>query len=427
MHTSPQLDTTVPVLLLKIGTYVIHHGAVAIARSLGRLGVPVYAMVEDGYTPLAMCRRLTRAFIYRSENTEELLSWLAHFGELMSRPTILIPTDDSGAVFVAEHAKALSHFIFPHLPAGLPRQLCDKMSLLSLCKKNGIACPEQAIPASVDEVHEFIERATFPVVVKSGEHSRRLNNGYSSFVAQSPKEVLGFFEPAERFRGHNIILQEYVPGQDWIFHGYCNPDTECFVGFTGRKLRSYPPFAGPTTLGVSIRNEALHRQSEAMLRAIGYSGIVDIDCRRDERDGRYKILDFNPRVGANFRMFENREGIDVVRALHLDLTGRAIPASSMIEGRRFVVELHDLFASVAYLRQGRLTAQKWRQSLRGRRELAWWSSDDPLPFLTMGTRALLRVAGRVFRTKWEKIKNFACMGRREMTPYRATESKIRHS
>jgi D-aspartate ligase len=424
MLTSPHVDTTVPVLLLKMGGYVIHHGAVGIARSLGRLGVPMYAIVEDRYTPLAMCRHLTGVFVNRAKDSNGLLHCVSAIGESMSRPTILLPTDDNGAVFIAEHAKALSHwFLFPHLPAGLPRQLADKMSLYSLCRRVGIPCPEHALPTSIDQVHEFIGRATFPVVVKAAEHSRRLNNGSSSFIVQSPEELLALCEPAELFRPPNMILQEYIPGEDWIFHGYRNAETDCFVGFTGKKLRSYPPLAGPTTLGVSILNEPLSRQTEAMLRFIGYSGVMDIDYRRDQRDGRYKLVDFNPRVGANFRMFENRDGIDVVRALHLDLTGRGVRRSPMIEGRTFIVELHDLFASLAYLRLGRLTIQTWRKSLTGRRELAWWSSDDPLPLLAMSTRLLLRVAGRAVRASWEQVKALLHFGRRKRTPYRVAKIK----
>src|ERR1700730_20944 len=418
MLTSPQVDTTVPVLLLKMGEYVIHHGAVGIARSLGRLGVPVYAIDEDRYTPLAMCRHLTGAFADRTKDTNGLLNCLGAIGESMNRPTILLPTDDNGAVFIAEHAKALSHwFLFPHLSAGLPRQLADKMRLYSLCRGVGIPCPEHALPTSIDQVHEFIGRATFPVVVKAAEHSRRLNNGSSSFIVQSPEELLALCGPAARFRRPNMIFQEYIPGEDWIFHGYRNAATDCFVGFTGKKLRSYPPFAGPTTLGVSILNEPLSRQTEAMLRVIGYSGVMDIDYRRDERDGRYKVLDFNPRVGANFRMFENREGLDVVRALHLDLTGRAVHRAPMIEGRTFIVELHDLFASLTYLRRGGLTIQNWRKSLTGKRELAWWSWDDPLPCLAMGTRLSLRVAARAIRTRWEHVKALLHLGRRNTTQY----------
>jgi D-aspartate ligase len=422
MLKSPHMDTTVPVLLLKMGRYVIHHGAVGIARSLGRLGVPVYAIVEDRYTPLAMCRHLTGVFVDRTKDTNARLNCVAAIGESMHRPTILLPTDDIGAVFIAEHAKALSQwFLFPHVPAGLPRQLADKMSLYSLCRGVGIPCPKHAIPTSIDQVHEFIERATFPVVVKVAEHSGRLHNGYSSVIVQRPEELLALCEQAELCRITNMIFQEYIPGEDWIFHGYRNPETDCFVGFTGKKLRSYPPFAGPTTLGLSILNDALSRQAQAMLEAINYSGIMDIDYRRDERDGRYNLLDFNPRVGANFRMFEDCEGVDVVRALHLDLTGRVVQRSPMIEGRTFLVELHDLFASRA-LRRCRLTTQTWRQSLTERRELAWWSWDDPLPFLVMGTRLFLRVVARAIRTRWEQIKALH-FERKNRTPYRAVGNK----
>jgi len=80
------MDTTVPVLLLKKGRYVLHHGAVGIARSLGRLGVPVYAIVEDRYAPLAMCRHLTGAFVDRTDDANALLNFAAGIGEGKTNP-----------------------------------------------------------------------------------------------------------------------------------------------------------------------------------------------------------------------------------------------------------------------------------------------------------------------------------------------------
>jgi D-aspartate ligase len=44
------------------------------------------------------------------------------------------------------------------------------------------------------------------------------------------------------------------------------------------------------------------------------------------------------RIGQNFRMFESGAGVDVVRARHLDLSGRGINSAAMIEGRLFTVE-----------------------------------------------------------------------------------------
>jgi D-aspartate ligase len=143
-----------------------------------------------------------------------------------------------------------------------------------------------------------------------------------------------------------------------------------------------------------------------LLHAIGYRGIMDLDYRLDLRDGEYKLLDFNPRVGAQFRVFEDDAGVDVVRALHLDLTGREVRRRPQSDGRVFVVEQSDLLASLGYHRAGDLSLRSWLSSLRGtRRELAWFSRDDLAPFLLMCVRFLLRGAQRAFQLQQGRSSN----------------------
>ena len=121
-----------------------------------------------------------------------------------------------------------------------------------------------------------------------------------------------------------------------------------------------------------------------LARRIGFHGIVDLDIRLDRRDGRFKLLDFNPRVGAQFRVFETDAGIDVVRALHLDLTGRSVPAGRPVNGRGMVVEHLDVPAMLAY-RHVRPEPGSTPHA-PGRVECAWWAADDPLPFFVMAAR-----------------------------------------
>ena len=191
----------------------------------------------------------------------------------------------------------------------------------------------------------------------------------------------------------HVVLQEYVPdnvGEDWIFHGYFDGSSECLVGFTGVKYRAWPPRRGVTTYARVVENEELAESVRNLARKLDYRGILDLDIRYDRRDDRYKLLDFNPRVGAQFRMFETDAGIDVARALHLDLTGRAVPPGQMIEGRGFVVEHLDVVAMIDYrsLRREMGTVPHGR----GRVERAWWAADDPVPTFVMATRlpSLLR-------------------------------------
>ena len=403
MTILPRLDTTYPALLFKASRDPIHHGAVGIARTLGRLGVPVYAVVEDSCTPLATCRYLTKAFVWKSwpSDHETFLHAISTIGEIIGHRTILIPMDDLSAIFVAENAVALSRwFLFPQLPRNLPRQLANKASFHSLCGRIGVPCPRTVVPHCADDVREFIKQTAFPVVLKAAEQWQLLNDRYNVKLIPTREALFEFCERTEFGAHSRMVLQEYIPGEDWIYHGYCDSETNLYVGFTGKKLLDYPPGSGSTALGVSLHNEVLRSQSEKLLRAISYSGISDMDWRQDNRNGQYKILDCNPRVGMNFRMFENSAAIDVVRAQHLNLTGHSIDSPKMIEGRLFTVESFYLLSSVRGGRRCVLASEADRCRLRGSRELAWWSRDDRLPFLVMSVRLLLRIIKRTFRRAW---------------------------
>jgi predicted ATP-grasp superfamily ATP-dependent carboligase len=400
-------DTSVAAVVVKLRHSVIHYGGLGAIRSLGRLGIPVYAVHEGRLAPPAASRYLTGGLVWDGGgDPESLLDGLMVLGERLGGPTLLIPTDDAAAIFVAEHGRELGgRFLFAQPSAGLPRSLASKRALYQLCNRLGVACPRAVFPSSRDEVEAFLEDAVFPVVVKGAEPwLLPVGAGVrSTSIVHTPERLLDLYRRVEGHEATGLMLQEYIPhdaGQDWFVHGYCDHASACLVSFTGRKLRSYPAYAGPTSLGNWVPNQELASQAEELFKAISYRGIMDLDYRLDLRDGRYKLLDFNPRLGAQFRLFEDDMGIDVVRAMHLDLTGRAVPAGRPRPGRRFVVENHDPLASLAYRRSGELSLAQWARSLAGVREAAWYATDDLRPFLTMCFRALLR---RVLpRRRWPR-------------------------
>jgi len=394
-------DVNVPVLVFSDSLLVLHHGNVGIIRTFGRMGVPVYTVVKDRFTPAAASRYLTGAFIRETcgLDSRRLLEEMSTIGERLNRPTIVIPIDDVAAIFIAEQAATLKRwFLFPEQPAILPRTLANKRELYLLCKRIGVPCPKSVFPSSIADLEEFVKSAVFPVVVKAAESWMLPRGAYTTLIARTPEQLYSIYRYAQDGRAPNLILQEYIsPGEDWFYGGYRNVRSNCQIGFTGRKLRSYPPFAGPTTLGQAVRNDPLLEQAEALLEAVSYSGIMDLDYRFDKRDGQYKLLDFNPRIGAQFRIFEDRAGIDVARALYLDLTGRRVRRTRSMESRTFIVEFNDAIAGLNYFRRGGLSFRDWRRSLTGTRELAWFCPDDPLPFVVMCIRLLLRVVARILR------------------------------
>jgi D-aspartate ligase len=395
-------DTNVPVVVLTVSANPLLHGSLNLARSLGRLGVAVHVLHPRAWTPTDHSRYLADKTVvsFDDEAPKRLLDDLLEAGRRIGRRAILIPLDDRATLFVGDHAAALREwFIFPDQDPSLSRRLANKWELHQLCRQLGLPAAQTERPRSRAEVEAFAATASFPVVVKAIDPFllARRAAAKSVVIVADGGELLEAYDQMEDPEQPNLMLQEYIPGgadSIWMFNGYFNRDSDCLAAFTGVKLRQCPPHTGATSLGVCRHNPTVEQQTRRLFKEIGYQGIVDLGYRYDARDGQYKLLDVNPRIGATFRLFVGGNGLDVARALYLDLTGQPVPPARARDGRRWLVEHNDLLASVRYWRRGELSPGAWLGSFRGVREGAWFAWDDPVPFATMCWWSLRLALGR---------------------------------
>ncbi len=120
------IDTTTPAVVLKFDPNVMHHGGLGVIRSLGRIGVPVYGVHEGPWAPAANSRYLAGRCFWQPApgDVDRVLTGLLRLAERIGRPSVLITTDDAGAIFLAEHGRDLRRwFYFPDPPGDLPRRL----------------------------------------------------------------------------------------------------------------------------------------------------------------------------------------------------------------------------------------------------------------------------------------------------------------
>jgi predicted ATP-grasp superfamily ATP-dependent carboligase len=210
----------------------------------------------------------------------------------------------------------------------------------------------------------------------------RRTGGLRMLIAERSEDLRAAFARLDEPGHPNLILQEFTPGDDAqvrMVAGYFDEQSECRFAISARKIRQLPLHGGITALGVCDPCEPVVDSTRRIVRAVGYRGILDVDFGYDPRDGLHKMLDVNPRPGAHFRLFADRNGLDVVRALYLDMTRQALPTVEPRWGRRFVVENVDLYASVGLWREGRLTLIAWLKSYRGVAETAYVAWDDLVP------------------------------------------------
>ena len=405
----PRADVTTPAVVLKFDQNVMHHGGLGAIRSLGRLGVPVYAVQESAWAPAAHSRYLHEKVLWRPGGlpASQVQAGLLRLAELIGRPAVLIPTDDAGAIFLAEHGEALrGRFLFAAPPPSLPRQLAAKQSLHALCADLGFPSPRSCVASCFDEAERAAAGYGYPVMGKlpmpwQCSLSRAGSRQLSTQILRDRGDLEGAWLAAQSGRT-GLMLQEYIPappGHDWFFHGYVTAGGDCRPAGTGVKDRSYPPRAGLTSFGRCVPNPALRSTVTDLLSRLSYRGIADLDLRLDHRDGQYKLLDFNPRLGAQFRLFTTPAGLDVVRAAYLDLTGQPVPRSEPAPGRTFMVESYDPLSAISYWRRGELGLRSWLSATTTVDETAWFARDDLRPFelmcLRMGWRALTRPLERV--------------------------------
>ena len=102
----------------------------------------------------------------------------------------------------------------------------------------------------------------------------------------------------------------------------------------------------------------------------------------------------NPRIGGTFRLFVDNDEVDVARTLYSHMTQQAVAPGNLREGRKWIVEDSDLFSSIRYYRDARLSIKDWFRSMKGIEEGAIFALDDPMPVFTRIVNDVRKLLGK---------------------------------
>jgi D-aspartate ligase len=374
-------------------------GPLGVMRSLGSLGIPVFMLDHQEPSMAAVsrfCAGRVRAGIHGrpdGDSEQAIVEQLREAGRGLGSGTVLVAASDAWARFLATHAAELGGFVFPTVPPSLIDQLSSKVGLVELATRAGLSAPRMLVVDRLEAALSAAEDIGYPVVLKTGFEAEVT-------LARDAAQLTAQFAMARK--SGTVVVQEYLGdrgGVVWMFNGYFDEHSRCLAGFSSRKLRQKPFELGICSFGICDTNLEVARISEKFLGGLGYRGLVDIDYVWDPADGTYKILDVNPRLGGAFRLMVDRNGLDVVRAMYLNLTGKEVPKVVPDEGRTWMLESCELLEYRHYRREHGLRFIDWIRSLREADEGATFSTSDPAPFL-MSMAIVVRdtVKGRAART-----------------------------
>jgi predicted ATP-grasp superfamily ATP-dependent carboligase len=391
-----------PAVVLDVGFV---NGLQAI-RSLARAGAPVIA-VDHRSGALGFHSRLARAL--RSPDpadADAYVAFLRELSEALPGPAIVFPTHDGPLELHARNAASLPNLRLAGSGWDVLGPLQRKRHQLEAAERAGVGAPRTFHPTTREEAETAAAELPYPSIVKPSDGiGFKRAFGRPVIVCDTPEELMAAWE---RSREHAPMLQEAIPGGDdslWTVGSYVDAGGRPLGLFCGRKLVQMPRGFGTCAIGEARWRDDAVEQALALLRELGHHGIAQTELRLDERDGRLKLMEVNPRLWQ-WHGLAAACGVDVPRIAYEDALGQPpapVRSGPEHDGRRWA-------AAAAHMRAARTAGEPLRAALRpllGCRVEATWSLRDPAPAVVQAAsmlprssvRAVSRARGRLRRAR----------------------------
>jgi len=370
-----------------------------VVRSLGRRGIPVWVLRHGDQRLAAFSKYATRVFDWEGDNPKTHINYLVDLAEKHNlEGWVLFPTDDYAVSVISQHHECLAKRFRMTIPPWSELQcLVDKWQIHYLAGKLGIPKPWTSLPLHRQEVAAF--NGTFPVILKP--RSREIANPFTdakAWCANSLDELLLLYDKAcELTSPDRVMVQECIPGggeSQVSFAALCERGNP-LAYLTAKRARQIPmDFGRSSTFVETIEIPEIVEPSVRLLAATRFTGMVEIEYKRDQRDGQYKLMEANPRVWG-WQTLCARAGIDFPYLLWLSVQGLPVPPVRGNINVRWVRMVMDLSLSLGEMARGRMSLNSYLKSLNGPIEWAIYAPDDPFPALVEIPVLIYQAARRV--------------------------------
>ncbi|MUI13304.1 carboxylate--amine ligase [Massilia dura] len=396
MAATVSANGPIPAVVLGIDTPI----GLAIVRSLGRRGVPVYGIARSVAAPGLSSRHLCEGML-RAEGAPGTLDQLEALGQRLGT-ACLFAISEGDIALLNQHRDRLSAYRLMFPDARRMDTVLDKQKTYAAAATAGVPVPRTVQPATMADAEEAAPTLRYPVVLKWSEPNQAgillrraglaLDKTRYCHDAQELLEYLRQFAPVGRYP----MIQEYCAGyglgQFFLMH-----DGQVHCEFQHRRLHEWPPEGGVSTLCESVSLEhhaALRERSLALLRSLEWEGIAMVEYRYDPERDEAALMEINGRFWGSLPLACHAGADFPWLAYSLLGTGKAQPQPGYRAGLRcrFMIPETKRLARLLF-QPGAVADRKLTFSRAG--ELAGYLRDflrpstryylftwsDPVPFL----------------------------------------------
>jgi predicted ATP-grasp superfamily ATP-dependent carboligase len=357
------------------------HVSIAVARSLGRQGLPVWLLANHPIPSYS--RYVKRSFPWLgADHAEGVLSIVDLAKKHNLQGWVLIATGDQDMRLISKNHAMLSKYFRVATPDWVTIQWAyDKRLTYQRAAELGIDFPASFQPRSLADIERLACR--FPVILKPA-----FRKGIDEFTqakawkADDRPQLVALYKRAAALVGNDaIIVQEWIPGggeAQFSYAALCERG-EPVVSLTARRSRQHPiDFGRSSTFVESIEQSEVEELARRFLKSLDYTGVVEVEFKHDSRDGHYKLLDVNGRFWT-WNGLGALAGIDFPYLAWRQAMGMSVSPARAQPGVAWMHASRDIMAAYGEMTAGSLTLGKYLKSLGQRLTFANFAIDDPMP------------------------------------------------
>jgi predicted ATP-grasp superfamily ATP-dependent carboligase len=298
-----------------------NRSSLAVARSLGKKGFRIITTGKEirnltsyskhCYKSFAVADPLKLGRCYATD-IEKIVKQMA--------VDIIVPMTDHSIIILNRIRNSLSEGSILACPTEAKfNSISNKYSLFKLAETLNAPIPKTLFINNTNKLTRLIPSIkSYPVVVKPALSKIIVGDGFISgdvMYASSQKELELLYSNCSALRYPSIIQEMIIGPGTGLFTLY--DKNRHLALFSHRRLLEKPPSGGVSVVceSVPLDNEMVE-VADAILSSVGWSGVAMVEFKRDQRDGKAKLIEINGRFWGSLQL-SIASGVDFP-SLYLD-------------------------------------------------------------------------------------------------------------
>ncbi len=293
-----------PTVLISDGE---NRSSLAVTRSLGKAGCRVVVTGKKKKNISACSRYCTSAYQAPSpvDNSNNFLTAIKNI-LVQEKVDIIYPMTEPATMLLSKYRKQLPATTTLACPTiDKIKTVFNKFSVFKLALEHNVAIP---VTLFIENRKDFDRKkktiSQFPLVVKPA--MSRIPTG-KSFITTSVKYATNMEELTELYNKYEALkypslIQEKIIGPGTGLFTLFDNDHHLAL-FSHKRLREKPPSGGVSVVCESCPlDKEMVESARRLLAAVGWQGVAMVEFKRDERDGKAKLMEINGRFWGSLQL-----------------------------------------------------------------------------------------------------------------------------